>query len=246
MLINSPGLVRVRLELARAFFLKGEDDLARQHFEHVPAGDPPSAVVDNINGFLNEVRRRRHWSFDLGWAMAPDSNIGGSSGQRIIYIYDLPFRRNEEEPRTSGVGVAVWRGAEYQVPLGSTLRLPAGADTSRWEYAQSEFDQLVLSTHAGPRWLVDNATEISVFWPAPVNAGWARLPTTVIWVFGSRQRGASPPRLPLWPRRRGTNAATAPIWPGPSSTLSCAASGSPRRRCARSFTAATGAGGWAA
>ena len=77
------------------------------------AGDPPSAVVDNINAFLNEVRRRRHWSFNLGWAMAPDSNIGGSSDRRIIYIYDLPFRRNEEEPRTSGVGVAVWGGAEY-------------------------------------------------------------------------------------------------------------------------------------
>ena len=28
-LIDRPGLVRVRLELARAFFLKGEDSLAR-------------------------------------------------------------------------------------------------------------------------------------------------------------------------------------------------------------------------
>ena len=162
MMINSPGLVRVRLELARAFFLKGEDDLARQHFEHVLAGNPPSAVVDNINAFLNEIRRRRHWSFNLGWAMAPDSNIGGSSDQRIIYIHDLPFRRNKEEPRTSGVGVAVWGGAEYQVPLASNLRLRAGANASRWEYSGSEFDQLVVSTHAGPRWFVDNTTEVSV------------------------------------------------------------------------------------
>ena len=33
MLVRKPGLVRVRLELARAFFLKGEDKLARRHFE---------------------------------------------------------------------------------------------------------------------------------------------------------------------------------------------------------------------
>ena len=32
MLVDRPDLVRVRLELARAFFLKGENDLARRHF----------------------------------------------------------------------------------------------------------------------------------------------------------------------------------------------------------------------
>ena len=40
-LIDSPGLVRVRLELARTFFLKGEDVLARRHFEWVLAGTLP-------------------------------------------------------------------------------------------------------------------------------------------------------------------------------------------------------------
>ena len=37
-LIGRPGLVRVRLELARAFFFKREDGLARGHFERVLAG----------------------------------------------------------------------------------------------------------------------------------------------------------------------------------------------------------------
>ena len=39
MLVNRPELVRVRLELARAFFLKGEDRLATRHFEQVLAGE---------------------------------------------------------------------------------------------------------------------------------------------------------------------------------------------------------------
>ena len=38
MLVIQPGLVRARLELARAFFLKREDTLARRHFERVLAG----------------------------------------------------------------------------------------------------------------------------------------------------------------------------------------------------------------
>ena len=48
MLVEAPGLVRVRLELARAFFLKGEDDLATRHFEAVLAGGVPEAVTANV------------------------------------------------------------------------------------------------------------------------------------------------------------------------------------------------------
>ena len=56
MLVDRPGLVRVRLELARAFFLKGENDLSRKHFEHVLAGSPPRAVAANVRRFLSEIR----------------------------------------------------------------------------------------------------------------------------------------------------------------------------------------------
>ena len=45
MLIDRPGLVRVRLELALALFLKGENDLSRRHFEHVLAGNPPAPTA---------------------------------------------------------------------------------------------------------------------------------------------------------------------------------------------------------
>ena len=52
MLVKRPDLVRVRLEFGRAFFLKGEDTLARRHFEQVLAGKPPAAVALNVNRFL--------------------------------------------------------------------------------------------------------------------------------------------------------------------------------------------------
>ena len=95
MLIDRPDLVRVRLELARAFFLKGENDLSRKHFEHVLAGSPPGPVAANVRRFLSEIRARRRWSLRAGFALAPDTNIGGTSAERIIYINDLPFRRDQ-------------------------------------------------------------------------------------------------------------------------------------------------------
>ena len=162
MLIDRPGLVRVRLELARTFFLKGEDSLARGHFERVLAGRPPAPVVANVQHFLAEIRARRRWTMYLGAAVSPDSNIGGASDEQIIYINDLPFRRDAEELTTSGIGVSVWTGGEYQHPLGDRLRLRLGGDLSRQDYGGSKFDQTFVSAHAGPRWLVDKDTDVSL------------------------------------------------------------------------------------
>ena len=162
MLVRAPGLVRVRLELARAFFLKGEDGLAQHHFERVMAGNPPDAVAANVQRFLDEIRGRGRWGYRVGFALAPDSNIGAASGERTIYIFDLPFERDAQELTTSGIGAALWGGAEYQVPLTDDLRLRAGAEMSRREYERSQYDQFFLAGHVGPRWLVDDATEVSV------------------------------------------------------------------------------------
>ena len=162
MLVEAPGLVRVRLELARAFFLKGEDGLAVRHFEAVLAGGVPDAVAAKVRQFLDEIRARNRWSFNLGAALAPDTNIGAGSEERTIYIFGLPFERDAEELTTSGVGVAVWGGAEYQVPVAERWRLRAGGEAARREYGGSEFDRLFLSTHLGPRWLVDARTEGSL------------------------------------------------------------------------------------
>ena len=166
MLVEAPGLVRVRLELARAFFLKGEDDLARRHFEAVLAGGVPEPVAANVQRFLDEIRARGRWSFNVGFALAPDTNIGSGSDVRTIYIpvfgQPLPFQRDAAQLTTSGVGVSVWGGAEYQVPLAERWRLRAGGQASRREYEGSQFDQLYLGTHLGPRWLVDENTEGSL------------------------------------------------------------------------------------
>jgi len=162
MLVADPTLVRVRLELARAFFLKGEDGLARQHFERVLAGGVPQAVAHNVGRYLAAIRARRRWDLHAGFALAPDTNIGGASDQRIIYIYGLPFERDAEDLATSGIGLSVWTGGEYQYPLREDLRLRAGASGSRREYSGSRFDQTFVSGHAGPRWLIDRNTEASV------------------------------------------------------------------------------------
>ena len=175
-----PDLVRVRLELARAFFLKGEDGLARRHFERVLAGNPPAAVALNVNRFLAEIRARKRWSVRVGAALAPDSNISSRSGERTVLIDTpfgrLPFTVQGDKPQ-SGVGVAVWAGGEYQYPLdpgsesgASRWRLRVGGDVSRREYRAREFDRTFVAAHLGPRRLIGRASEASVL--ASVRQSW--------------------------------------------------------------------------
>ena len=162
MLIDQPGLVRVRLELARAFFYKREDGLSQENFERVLAGNPPEPVVANVRRFLSQLRARRRWNMHLGFAVAPDTNIGGTSNERTIYIFGLPFRRDAESLTTSGVGLSVWGGGEYQHPLGERVRLRLGMDASRKEYSGGRFDRMQVAWHAGPRVFVSRTTEFSV------------------------------------------------------------------------------------
>ena len=175
-LAERPELVRARLELARAFFYKGEDTLARGHFQRVFAGEVPDAVKANVQRFLSQIRARRRWTMYMGMALLPDTNIGGGTDEEVLYIdfngVELPFDFTPaEETTASGLGASLWAGGEYQHPLGERLRLRAGADLARREYSGRRFDSTTVAVHAGPRWLVDPRTEASVL--ASARRHWA-------------------------------------------------------------------------
>ena len=187
-LIDRPELVRVRLELARAFFYKEEDSLARRHFERVLAGDVPDAVKANVQRFLSQIRARRRWTAYLGASLVPDTNIGGASGDETIYIdvfgVELPFTRSPEDLPTSGVGVSVWAGGGYEHPLTHRLRLRAGVDLAQKDHAGRRFDDTYLGLHTGPRWLAGPRTELSVLASASRR-----------WVGGSVEHDAAGARI---------------------------------------------------
>ncbi len=175
MLVARPGLVRVRIELARAFFLKGEDSLARRHFEQALAGEPPAAVAANIRRFLQLIRSRRRWEAHFGAALAPDSNLNAASGVRTVWIdvggQRLPFTFRGDRSPKSGLGVSVWGGGEYQYPLAPRWRLRAGADAGIRDYKGGRFDGHYAAAHIGPRRLLDARTEASLL--ATVRRHWS-------------------------------------------------------------------------
>ena len=161
-LFDWPGLVRGRLELARSYFLNGDHDLSRRHFEYVLATGPPAAVVANVRQFLVAMEARRRWSSHVGMSIASDSNVGSASDADTIYIFGLPFRRDPGSGAKSGTGLHAWGGGEYRHPLSARLMMRTGLDVSHRDHPGSDFDQTSLSIHAGPRWLVNRNAEVSI------------------------------------------------------------------------------------
>ena len=161
-LIRRPGLVRVRLELALAFYLKQDDQLAREHFERALVGKPPEALAANVSRFLNIMRARKRWNGYFGFSLAPDTNINAASDAAIIYINGLPFRRSADGQASSDIGIVGWGGAEYQYPLAARWRLRSGFDLNHREYKGKQFDQTYAGVYLGPRWLLSRNTEMSL------------------------------------------------------------------------------------
>lgn len=148
---RTPNAARVRLELARAYFLKGDDAKADHHFRLAQAGDLPEAVDKNVNLMLDRIRARRNWSLSLSFNIAPDSNINGATDESTVNIYGLPFRLSDEARRKSGIGIGAGIDGAWYFPLRDGLRWQLGGAVSHTTYSGADLDDTTLAQYTGPR-----------------------------------------------------------------------------------------------
>ncbi len=157
-LVDDPSLVRVRFELARAFFLKGRDGLARRHFRQVLASRLQPGVAEHVGGYLQVIRARRRWDAWIRLQAAGDTNVAAASDEESVLIAGVPFRMDGSSRARSGIGVAVKVGGEYRHRLGARLQWRLGADAT--------FDlgsgRTFVAARTGPRLLIDAASELSL------------------------------------------------------------------------------------
>ena len=152
-LVNEPDVERVHLELARAFFLKGDYDNADRQFRFARAGDVPDAVKANIDRFLSAINQLREWTFNFSLSMAPDTNENAATGVSLINIYGLPFALDPSARRKSGVGLTGDIGGEWSPLLSGNIKARIGADAYRLDYGGGQFDDMTISSYAGPQLL---------------------------------------------------------------------------------------------
>ena len=152
-LAREPDAERVRLELARAFFLKGDYDNADRQFRFARAGDIPDTVKANIDRFLSAINRLRQWKGDVSLALAPDTNQNTGTAASQVIVFGLPFTLDPNARRQSGLGVAADVNGEWSPLLWDDVKARIGGDVSRLDYSGGRFDDMTVSGYAGPQFL---------------------------------------------------------------------------------------------
>lgn len=152
-LVHEPAAARVRLELARAFFLAKDYDNAERQFRLALAGDLPATARVNVAHYLYAIRQARSWSYNFSIAAAPDTDVNAGPTIQTIDIFGLPFRLSSQARAQSGVGLAVTGGGEWDPRLSPDWRLRLGGEAQSDDYRQGAFDDTTLSGFAGAQWV---------------------------------------------------------------------------------------------
>lgn len=119
--VNVPDDLNGRLELARGYFVLGEDARAREEFNLVLAANPPADVEATVYRFLDAIRARESQyrptaAFLLEAGVGHDSNANGGVGSTSLVL-------------PNGVGVTV--GDKFVKARDNFLQFLAGASGSR-------------------------------------------------------------------------------------------------------------------
>lgn len=153
-----PDLPRVRLELARAYFMAEDWRLSRQTFLEALSGDLPVEVRRTVLGFLREIDARRGWSWDLSLGFRPNLfNSRRYHTDRIDVrtpLGVLPFtvERDEPAPLVVEIDASAERRSE---PIGSigkatVIGFVDGAVAAA-QAAGTTDDDLQIASRAGVR-----------------------------------------------------------------------------------------------
>ena len=154
-LARRPDLTRVRLELARAYFLSGHDDKARYHFNASLADELPSSVEAAVEGFLRGIDARKRWSASLSVSMLPETR---RPDREEVLIGGVPFRLSEDARASSGVGVLLSAGASFSPTVSDSMRGVLAASAAAKLYERSDWNDVSATGDIGLARLTDSGS----------------------------------------------------------------------------------------
>jgi hypothetical protein len=154
---QAPDLPRVRLELARAYFMNKDYEDAQLQFELVKGGGLPPEVLDKVDHFLALIRRRKDWTFNFNLALVPDTNLNQASGgsEECVSFGGMLLCRPLEE-KQSGVGLSLGGTFNHYWRFGRDFGLRSTVGLNILEHERSDFDDYQLYLASGPRYTFDS------------------------------------------------------------------------------------------
>lgn len=153
-----PGFSGARMELARAYFESGNRDLARPLFAELLGENPPPAVADVIQQYLQAIDSagtapsRRFFPY-LGMTAGYDSNANGSTGNQQF----LGFTLSPDNVQTESGFAEFNAGFNAYLPRSSRFAWIYNARAShRANFDASFVDATIISGLGGFNWQRDS------------------------------------------------------------------------------------------
>lgn len=158
-LFRHPGNDRARLELARGYYLLGEDARARKEFQTVLRHEPPERVEANIRKFLDAIRLReaRYQTTASAYAEVGagyDDNVNGGPADANFFSPLLGQGILDNEAVQQGDAFStVSVGGQVNHPIRPGVSIYGGL-SGDWKNHQSEgaFDTASYNGRTGVRW----------------------------------------------------------------------------------------------
>ena len=154
-LVLRPSLTRVRLELARAYYLSGRDNQAGRQFSLSLADDLPPSAEAAVEDFLQRIDARKRWSASLSASILPETR---RTDRETILIGGVPFRLNEDARSSSGTGGLVAAGISFSPTVAEDIRGVLAASAAAKVYERSEWNDATVSGDAGLARLFDRGS----------------------------------------------------------------------------------------
>ena len=150
-----PDLTVARLELARAYYLTGDDDKAKHHFNASLADELPSSVEATVESFLRRIDARKRWSVSLSASMLPETR---RPDREEVLIGGVPFRLSEDARASSGVGALISAGGSFSPKVSDSVRGVLAASTAAKHYERSDWNDVSTSGDIGLTRLTDRGS----------------------------------------------------------------------------------------
>ena len=162
--VNFPENFNARLELARGYFVMGDDQRARDEFNEVLKAKPPAAVVANIERFLDALRSREGTYrtttglfVEAGFGYDTNANGGvGSSNINLPVFGNVVVGPAGVKTDSKFTWLAV--GGQISYPLSPGLAVFAGGQVDgklNSSAGAEQFDQINIAVNGGISYFKD-------------------------------------------------------------------------------------------
>lgn len=156
---NFPDNQTARLELARGYFVLGDDARAREEFDAVRKSRPPAAVEANIERFMDAIRAREaRYRTTAGFyaeaGVGVDSNVNGGVGSANVNLPVFGSVTLLTGVKTGDTFTFFGAGGNFSVPVAPGVALFGSASADgKFNHNDSAFDQRNVNAAGGVSYL---------------------------------------------------------------------------------------------